>query len=756
VNPQVNLSSDLSERFPSLKRIALRRVRRRIPVVRQLAASDCGAAALAMVLGYHGKFVSLEELRKAAGGGRDGSTVAAILRVGRVHGLRGRAVRLEVDDLKELPPGTILHWEFRHFVVLEGSNRECVNIVDPAFGRRSVSMDTFRRAFTGIAVIFEPTDAFEKAEAPGKRISGLFRQILERKDLLVRIVSTSILAQILSAAIPLFTALLIDRVVPHRDYSLLFVLTLGYCVFQFFNTIAGFVRAHLLIHFRTQLELRFTLRFLDHLMDLPYSFFQQHTSGDLMVRMGSNNAMRDILTSTALSALMDGALASIYLAVLLLASLPLTIAVVVLALLRLGLLAIIRRKQRQLLGETLENQARSQTYQVEMLSGMETLKGMGLEHRAAENWSNIFVDGLNVSIKTGKLDAIFNALLSALGTVSTLALMFYGAFLVLNGTLTLGTMMAFGALAAGFLSPLNSLVSSILQLQFLEIYLERLNDVMNTPAEQGAGAMVLTEPLRGGIILDHVSFRYAAQDWLVLQDVSLEISPGQRVALVGRTGSGKSTLARLLAGLYDPSSGRILFDEKDLKTLDRRSLRSRLGIVTQDTQLFGGSIRRNIALAEPQMGIERVIRAAKLACMHDEIMATPMGYETLLMDRGLSLSGGQRQRLAIARALARNPEILVLDEATSHLDAATEERINDNLASLRCTRIVIAHRLSTIRDADLIVVVDKGRIVEMGTHEQLIHKQDKYVALLGSQREDNGDRIPSPVTLVAKREPSFI
>lgn len=698
-----------------------------------------------MVLGYYGKFVPLEDLRKVLGIGRDGSTMAALLRVGRVHGLRGRAVRLELDDLYELPPATILHWEFRHYVVLEGLDRECVHIVDPAFGRRSVPMETFRRAFTGVAVIFEPTDAFEKADAPGKRISGLFTQILERKDLLGRIISASALSQVLSAVIPLFTALLIDRVVPHQDYSLLLVLTLGYCVFEFFNIIAGFVRSHLFIHFRTQVELRFTLRFLDHLIDLPYSFFQQHTSGDLMVRMGSNNAVRDILTSTALSTIMDGALASIYLILLLLASPPLTLAVVSLALLRLGLLALIRRKQRQFLGQTLENQARSQTCQVEMLSGMEALKGMGLEGNAAENWSNIFVDGLNISIKRGKLEAIFNALLSALGTVSTLILMFYGAFLVLNGMLTLGTMMAFSALAAGFLGPLNSLVTSILQLQFLEIYLERLNDVMDTPAEQEPGATVLSEPLRGGITLNRVSFRYGAQNQLVLEDVSLAVNPGQRVALVGRTGSGKSTLARLLAGLYDPGTGRVLFDDKDLKTLDRRCLRTRLGIVTQDTQLFGGSIRRNIALADPQMGIERVIRAAKLACVHDEIMAMPMGYETLLTDRGLSLSGGQRQRLALARALARNPEILILDEATSHLDAATEENINHNLDSLHCTRIVIAHRLSTIRNADLIVVLDQGRIAETGTHEQLLRQHGKYFALLGSQGMGSGDAKLAPV-----------
>src|SRR5215471_18491321 len=245
----MKLNSELIDRFPSLQRVALRRLHRRVPPVRQLASSDCGAAVLAMVLGYYGKSVPLEELRKELGIGRDGSTASSILRVGRLHGLRGRAVRLELDDLNQLPAGAILHWEFRHFVVLEGLDQECVNIVDPAFGPRSVPMETFRRAFTGVSIMFEPTDAFEKADAPPQKLSGFFSQILERKDLIARIVSTSILGQILSTAIPLFTALLVDRVVPHKDYSLLLILTLGYCVFQVFSVISGFVRTHLFIHF---------------------------------------------------------------------------------------------------------------------------------------------------------------------------------------------------------------------------------------------------------------------------------------------------------------------------------------------------------------------------------------------------------------------------------------------------------------------------------------------------------------------------
>jgi ATP-binding cassette, subfamily B, bacterial len=722
----------LTERFPSLKRLSLGRIGRRVPVVRQLAVADCGAAALAMVLGYHGRTVPLDELRIALGAGRSGSNASSLLEVGRSYGLRGRGVRLDVDELGHLPCGTILYWEFRHFVVFEKLYRNNVVVVDPAFGRRSIPMDKFRKAFTGVVLIFEPTQRFEPGNAKASRIAGLFRQVLDRRDLLAPIISTSILVQILSLCLPLFTGLLIDRVVPRKDYSLLVVLAVGYGVFQSFNLLAGFVRSHLFIHLKTQLEISFTIRFLDHLVDLPYSYFQQHTSGDLMMRLGSNNSVREILTSTTLSAFMDGTMASFYLILLLLASLPLALVVLLLAAARFALFALVRWRQRQFLAESMENSARSSTAQVEMLTGMETLKAMGLERRAADNWCSVFVDGLNISAGRGRLDAVFNGLLGLLGSITNLALMFYGTYLVLNGSFSLGTMMAFSALAGGFLGPLNNLVSSALQLQMLEVYLERLNDVMDTPPEQDDQAVARPGPLSGAITLENVSFRYSSQDQLIVDRLSVEVTPGSRVALVGRTGSGKSTLARLMAGLYNPSAGRILFDGKDLKTLDRRSVRSQLGIVTQDTQLFGGSIRRNIALADPQMRLDRIVHAAKLACIHDEIIAMPMGYETVLADRGLSLSGGQRQRLAIARALASQPRILLLDEATSHLDAVTEQIVNQNMASLRCTRVVIAHRLSTIRDADVILVIEHGKIVERGNHGELLAVGGAYAELIGA------------------------
>jgi ATP-binding cassette subfamily B protein len=742
VSSEVNKAGErvsLLDRFPALRRLAHEGRSKQIPWVRQLSATDCGAAALAMALRYHGREVPLAEIRQVLGVGRNGTTASELLRAGRLYGLRGRGVQAELDDLPSLPPGTILYWEFCHYVVLEHAGAKFVRIVDPAAGRRRVPITTLRRAFTGVALIFEPSEAFEPGKVKTDRAWGLLKQVFEHWGLLARILSTSAIIQILSAVMPILTGVLIDRVVPQRSYSLLFLLATAYVVFQLFNALAGFIRSHLLLYLQTQVEATFTLRFLDHLVELPYSFFQQRTAGDLMMRLSSNASIKEIVTSTTLSALIDGFMVSFYLILLMLANVPLTLMVIAIAAGRVLLVVLMRQKQRELLAETLEFSARSQTYQVEMLSGMETLKAMGLEHRAAENWSNLFVDSLNISVKKGRLDAIFTTLQSLLSTASTVAVMFYGTYLVLKGSFTLGTMVAFSALAAGFFGPLTSLISAGVQFQMVETYLDRINDVLSTAPEQKPGAVALTEKLAGAVSLERISFRYAKPDPLVLQEISLAIPPGCRVALVGRTGSGKSTLARLMSGLYEPSAGRILFDGKDLTSLDLRSVRNQLGIVTQDTQLFGGTVRQNIALADPQMGLDQVIYAAKLACIHDEIVAMPMAYETVLADRGLSLSGGQRQRLALARAVARRPTILVLDEATSHLDAVTEELVNQNLARLHCTRVIIAHRLSTIREADLIIVLHAGRVVTHGIHEELLRTSSEYAELLRAQRHEHAD-----------------
>ncbi len=729
------ISDRLPDRFPALRKLRPAGRRRRIPFIQQTTTTDCGAACLSMVLGYHGKQVRLDEVREITGVSRDGSSAAAILRAGRWFGVRGRAVQIEdVEDLEYLEKPAILHWRFHHFVVFESSTKDGgAMIVDPAGGRRRVSRKELRRCFTGVALTLRPAEDFETAANRPQGLARFLKQILARSELLSRILAISVMLQLLSLALPLLTGVLVDRVVPRGDGHLLAVLSAGLAAIVVFNFLSTWIRAHLLLHLRTHLDAEMTLDFLHHLIDLPYAFFHQRSAGDLMMRLNSNTTIREILTSGALSGVLDGALVSIYLVLLLLAHWQMALLVLMLGLLRVGLFLLTRRRYRDLMSEALQAQARSRGYQVQMLAGIETLKALGAEQRAVEHWSNLFVDELNVSLARGRLSALFDALLAALGTASPFIILVFGSLAVLAGELTLGTMLALSALATGFLGPLSTLVSTAVQLQLLGSYLERVNDVLETPKEQEREEVSRALELRGRVTLDQVSFRYSATAPAAVQGVSVDIEPGSFVAVVGSTGAGKSTFANLCLGLHRPTSGRILFDGVDLGTLDLRSVRSQLGIVSQQPYLFGTSIRENIALTDPTLPLSRVVEAAKLAHIHDEVMAMPMGYETQLADGGASLSGGQRQRLALARALVNRPAVLLLDEATSNLDAVTERRIQDELARLSCTRIVIAHRLSTIMAADLILVLHNGRLVEQGNHRQLMARHGGYRELVAAQ-----------------------
>jgi len=727
----------LVKRFPALERLGWRRGQRRVPYVQQTTPSDCGAASLTMVLAYHGKHLRLDEVRKVTGFGRDGADALSLMNGGRIFGLRGRGVKVEnVADLCFLPRASILHWQFNHFVVFERLNPDgSADLVDPSGGRRRASREELDRSFTGVALSFERGEDFAPEGKRGRSVTRYVRLILDHSELLRRILVTSGLVQLFALAVPVLIGVLVDRVIPRGDVHLLAVLGGGLAALVAFSFLAAMLRSHLLLYLRTHLDSRMTLDFLDHLVDLPYAFFQQRSAGDLLMRLSSNAMVREILTSSALSGVLDGLLVTLYLVLLLAASPGLGLLVLVLGALRVALFLFTRRKQSELMTQSLQTEARSQTYQVNLLAGIETLKAAGAEHRAVEQWSHLFVDVLNVSLARGRLTAFVDSTLAALATASPLVILIYGAVKVLDGDLTLGTMLALNALAAGFLTPLSQLVTTAFQLQLLGSYLDRIDDVLDTPREQELAAVVPAGKLKGGIRLEGVSFRYGPLSPYAVQNVTVDIPPNRFVAIVGTSGAGKSTLASLLVGLYPPSEGKIFFDGADLSELDLRSVRRQVGVVPQHPYLFGATLRANIVLSDPSLPLARAVEAAERAHIHQDILAMPMGYDTILSDGGASLSGGQRQRLALARALVHRPAILLLDEATSSLDTITERKIQAELSGLRATRIVIAHRLSTIRDADLILVMADGGIVEQGRHDDLVAKGGAYARLVAAQME---------------------
>jgi ATP-binding cassette, subfamily B, bacterial len=710
-------------------------MRRRIPYIAQLEMADCGAASLAMTLAYHGRQVGLEELRDAVGVGRGGADARGIVEAARAYGLLARGVKADVDELDHLPRGSILHWQFRHFVVLDRVGQRGVHVLDPVAGRAYIPRELFGRSYTGVAIALEPGPDWQ---AGGRRAKGTLRYFgpMLRETPLVRFVlATSILMRLFALALPLFTAALVNRILPRGESNLLLGLTAGMLVIAAYYLFAAFLRARFLLTLRTKLDMQLTLGFVEHLVDLPYAFFLKRSGGDLAMRLQSIAQVRELLTTGALSAVLDGAFACFYLVLLLVLSPWMGLVVLGLGVLQVAVLVLARHRNQRLMAESLHVQARSQSYVYQLLGGIEDLKAAGAERRASAHWSNLFVDQINVSLARGRLQALTESATAGLGVASPLAVLAVGGAQVLNGSLSLGRMLALAALSAGFLVPLGTLVTTGLQLQLLGSYMQRINDVLDAPKEQQDRHVRRAPTLKGRIAAEGVSFRYSRLAPLVVEDVSLEVEPGRTLAIVGRSGSGKTTLGRLLLGLYRPESGRILYDGIDLAELEARSVRSQLGIVTQRPYLFGTSIRENIALTDPSLDLDAVVRAAKLACIDDDIAAMRMGYETIMVDGGASLSGGQRQRVALARALAHSPSTLLLDEATSELDALTERTVYHNIAELGCTAIVIAHRLSTIAGADLIVVMEGGRIVERGRHEELLELRGRYHELIASQRE---------------------
>ncbi|HLI69819.1 MAG TPA: peptidase domain-containing ABC transporter [Ktedonobacteraceae bacterium] len=714
--------------------------RRKVPELLQMNAVECGAACLAMILSYYGRKTSISEIYQHTSPGRDGLSALSLVQAARRFGLKVRTISLAANDFRFVSLPAIVYWQFNHFLIVERWSPASVNVVDPAVGRRRLSAHEFDEGFTGIVMMLEPGTDFDTHTArKSLSLRTYLTQYLKKSPVLfLHILLASILLQLFGLVMPFVTKIVIDQILPQRMISILPLLSIALPLILFSQLVTMLMRSSLLVYLQARIDASLTSNFFEHLLRLPLRFFQQRSSGDILARVASNTTVRNLISNQLVSTILDGSMATLYLFILFSQSFVFGAIALIIGLLQVLLLIGTRSPVRRLARRELDAIGESQGYITEMLTGIETLKATGAEQRAFQRWSNFFVKQLNTSVALNYMTSTISTVTSILNVAAPLIALWVGTIETLNGTMQTGTMLALGVLIGEFLTPLTSLASSGQLLQVARSHIERLADVVEAEPEQHGQQVRQPPRLTGHITLKKVSFRYDPNAPKVLQDINIHIHAGQKIAIVGRTGSGKSTLGKLLLGLYLPTEGEILYDAIPLHTLDLQAVRAQLGVVMQDSRPFSGTIRQNITSHHPDITMQQILKATQAAALHEDILQMPMGYETFISESGNALSGGQRQRLALACALAHEPAILLLDEATSSLDVITERIIEQNLRNLNCTQIIIAHRLSTIRTADCIFVLDQGRIVEQGSHQELLEKNGYYVELIRNQLAARG------------------
>ncbi|BAY29930.1 cyclic nucleotide-regulated ABC bacteriocin/lantibiotic exporter [Nostoc carneum NIES-2107] len=704
------------------------------PFYAQHSASDCGAACLVMIGRYWGKHFSVNRLRDMTNVGRSGASLQAIATAAESLGFTTRPVKATLDKFAEQSLPAIAHWEGNHFIVVYEITKKQVIVGDPALGQRKLSLKEFKAGWTGFALLLQPTSLLKDAQNQDIGLWKFFALIKPHYKVLIEVFVASVLIQIFGLVTPIFTQLLLDRVLVQRSIATLNAVGIGMIVFGLFSIAMNGVRTYLLSHTANRISVSLLVGFIKHTFRLPLAYFESRYVGDIVSRIQENQKIQSFLTGQTLSIVLDLLTLVIYLALMFWYSWKMALFVLLIVppffILALASTGILRRISRDIFNAG----AKENSYIIESLTGIRTVRSLAIEQTVRWHWEELLNSLVKKAFNAQVIGIRLSMLSGAINTFTSTALLWFGAWQVIQGELTVGQLVAFNMLVGNVLGPFQRFSQLWNEFQEIIISSERINDVLEAEPEED----LHNKPrktlgrLRGHIRFDRVTFRYHPESKNnVLENVSFEIQPEQMVAIVGRSGSGKTTLSKLILGLYPATDGTVLIDGHDVTGISLRSLRSQVGVVDQDTFLFGSTIRENIAIAHPEATLDEIIQAAKLAGADEFIQQLPLGYQTQIGEGGGMLSGGQRQRLAIARALLGNPRLLLFDEATSHLDTESERIIQNNLKTILKGRssIIIAHRLSTVRNADLILVLDRGVLLESGTHDELIAKQGHYYYL---------------------------
>jgi NHLM bacteriocin system ABC transporter peptidase/ATP-binding protein len=715
-----------------------RTARRRAPTILQMEALECGAAALAMVLAYHGRWVPLEELRVACGISRDGSKASNLIKAAQRYGLVGRGFRREVEELAELPLPAIIHWNFNHFVVIEGFGRRGAYLNDPAEGRRTVSYAEFDEAFTGVVLTFEPAPEFAPGGRPPSLIRVLTDYLQHTRSALAFLGLVSVAMFVPGLAVPAFTRIFVDDVLVRQFHDWLPPLVIGMVIAALLRGALVLLQQLCLIRLEQRLSIGMGMRLVMQVMRLPPQFFGQRYAGEIANRIAASDRVAELFSRQFAANLLALTSLVFYAAVMAVFDLTLTAVGLLLGMLNFLALKAVSRSRDDLNRTLLVERGKVVGTTVDVIRSIESIKASALEQGAFTRCAGYQAKATAAEQQLAAYEGLLGVLPILLGALTTAAILGIGGFRVMDGSMTVGTLVAFQALMAGFTAPIGKLVEFAGSLQQIRADLERANDVLRHPCDpmfttERAADLPPLARLTGSIELSDITFGFSPLDPPFIENFSLSLQPGTRVALVGVSGSGKSTLGRVICGLYQPWSGEVRYDGWPIQTIPRELFASSVAYVDQDIFLFEGTVRKNLTLWDTDVPDETLALAMKDAAVHTDVATRAGRYDCAVLEGGANFSGGQRQRLEIARALTGNPTVLVLDEATAALDPLTEQHIDDAVRRRGATAIIIAHRLSTIRDCDEIIVLDRGKVAGRGRHHELLATCALYAALVRTE-----------------------